>query len=73
MYTLLEMVAGDSTKLYEDLYNEGLLTGELSTEFSSEEDYAFSSISGESKEPEKVVGRILDKIADGIIFSGIFP
>ena len=64
MQIILEMVAGDSTKLYEDLYNEGLLTGELSTEFSSEEDYAFSSISGESKEPEKVVGRILDKIAE---------
>ena len=64
MQILLEMIAGEGTKLYEDLYNEGLVNKELSAEFSAEEDYAFSAISGESKEPDKVVGKILDKIAE---------
>ena len=37
---LLELIAGNSTELYEKLYNEGLLTKELSYDFSMEEDYA---------------------------------
>lgn len=64
MQILLEIIAGASTKLYEDLYNEGLINKELSTDFSSEEDYAFSSISGEAKEPEKVIERINEKIKE---------
>lgn len=64
MQIILELIVGEGTKLYEELYNEGLVTKELSTEFSAEEDYAFSSISGETKNPDKVVGKILDKIAE---------
>ena len=61
---LLEMLVGGSTKLYEDLYNEGLVNKELGTDFSSEEDYAFSAISGEAKEPDKVIERINERIKE---------
>ena len=64
MQIALELIAGDGTKLYEDLYNSGLLNKELSTEFSAEEDYAFSQISGESNDPYKVIATILDKISE---------
>ena len=61
---LLELIAGNGTKLYEDLYNEGLLTKELSYDFSMEEDYAYSAISGESKNAEIVIERINQKIKE---------
>ena len=64
MQIALELIAGEGTKLYEDLYNSGLLNKELSTEFSAEEDYAFSQISGESNDPYKVIATILDKISE---------
>lgn len=64
MQILLEMIIGSSTKLYEDLYNEGLLTKEISGEFSMEEDYAYSAISGESKNPDEVINRINNRVEE---------
>ena len=58
MQIILELLTGESTKLFEELYNEGLITKSLGGEFSSEEDYAFSAISGETKDVEEVVNRI---------------
>ena len=63
MQILLEIIAGEGTQLYEHLYNEGLVSKELSSEFSAEEDYAYSAISGESKDPDKVIAILLDRIA----------
>lgn len=59
---LLEIIAGSGTTLYEELYNEGLLTKELSYDFSMEEDYAYTAISGESKDCDAVIERINNKI-----------
>lgn len=64
MQIALELITGESTKLYEDLYNEGLITKPLTGEFASEEDYAYSAISGEAKDVEKVIERINQKIND---------
>ena len=61
---ILELIIGNGTKLYEDLYNEGLLTKELSSDFSMEEDYAYSAISGESKNAEAVIERVNQKIKE---------
>ena len=60
----LEMTVLDffNSPLFEDLYNEGLITKGLAGEFSSEEDYAFSAISGETKNVDEVVGRINNRI-----------
>lgn len=62
MQILLEIIAGQSTELFQKLYEEGLLTKELSLEFSSEEDYAFSAIFGESKDIDKVISSIRERI-----------
>lgn len=64
MQILLELITGESTKLFEELYNEGLITKGLSGEFSSEEDYAFSAISGETRNIDEVVKRVNDRIIE---------
>ncbi len=61
---LLEMLIGDSSKLYEELYTKGLINKPLGGEFSSEEDYAFSAISGEAKNYKKVIAKIKDAITE---------
>lgn len=61
---LLEMLTGDSSKLYEELYTKGLINKPLGGEFSSEEDYAFSAISGEAKNYKKVISKIKDAITE---------
>ena len=64
MEILLEMLVGKSTKLYEDLYNEGLVTKELGVDYTFEEDYAYSSISCESNNVEEVIDRIKNRIEE---------
>ena len=64
MQILLELITGESTELFEKLYNEGLITKGLAGEFSSEEDYAFSAISGETKNVDEVVRRINNRIKE---------
>ncbi|HGM3191670.1 TPA: M16 family metallopeptidase [Clostridioides difficile] len=50
------------SKLYEDLYMQGLINENFGAGFSSQVDYAFSIIAGDSKEPKKVKEIILDYI-----------
>lgn len=57
-----EMLLGKSTRFFEELYNEGLIKKEFGTDYTFEEDYAYSSISGESNDVEKVVERIKEEI-----------
>lgn len=61
---LLEILVGKSTKLYEDMYNEGLVTREFGIDYTFEEDYAYSSISGESNSIDEVVSRIKARIEE---------
>lgn len=58
----LELVAGKSTKLYEDLYSEGLVTREFGISFSYEEDYAYTAFDNESNNYNEVIKRVLDRI-----------
>ena len=58
MEIIFEMILGKSTKFYEDLYNEGLVKKEFSADYTFEENYAYSSISGESSNVEAVVEKI---------------
>jgi predicted Zn-dependent peptidase len=67
---LLEIILGRSSSLYTELYNEGLINNTFDFDYSIEENYAFSSFGGESKDPllvkEKVVNRIKDLYQKGI-------
>ncbi|MEI6132961.1 MAG: pitrilysin family protein [Bacillota bacterium] len=60
---LYSMILGRSSDLYEELYEEGLINGTISSEYMLEDDFSFSCISGDSIDAEKVVGKILQKIA----------
>jgi len=67
---LLEIILGRSSDLYTELYNEGLINSTFDFDYSIEENYAFSSFGGESKDPllvkEKVINRIKDLHEKGI-------
>ncbi|MCX7843577.1 MAG: insulinase family protein [Clostridia bacterium] len=59
---LLEMIVGRSSKLYNDLYSEGLINSSFDFDFTIEENYAFSMLGGESKDPHQVRDRIVEEI-----------
>lgn len=59
---LLEMIMGRSSSLYNQLYNEGLITSNFDFDYTIEENYAFSVFGGESPDPLKVRDRISETI-----------
>lgn len=59
---LVGMLFKKGSKLYEDLYMQGLINENFGAGFSYQVDYAFSIIAGDSKEPKKVKEIILDYI-----------
>lgn len=59
---LLNMIAGESSELYEELYNTGLINRAIGTDYTCEENYAHSSFSFESNNVEEVVDKIKSKI-----------
>lgn len=59
---LLKMLFGKSSKIYKKLYEQGLINASFSTDYTEQCDYAFSSLDGESKEPQKVFETVLDEI-----------
>lgn len=59
---LVGMLFKKGSNLYEDLYMQGLINENFGAGFSSQVDYAFSIIAGDSKEPKKVKEIILDYI-----------
>ena len=59
---LLSIIAGDSSRVFEELYNDGTITKSIGGEFEFEEDYAFSAFSFESEKYEKVIDRIKEEI-----------
>ena len=50
---LLNMIAGESSKLYQDLYESGVILNMPSFEYEFTDDYAHILVSGASREPEK--------------------
>ncbi len=61
---LLAMIAGDSSKVFEELYQDGTITKSIGTEYEFEEDYAFSAFSFESSNVDRVVDRIKKEIEE---------
>jgi predicted Zn-dependent peptidase len=51
---LIDMIFKRGSKLYEELYMNGLINENFGAGFSSQIDYGFTIIAGESKEPRKV-------------------
>lgn len=59
---LLELIMGRSSKLYNDLYAEGLINSTFDFDYTLEETYAYSVFGGESPDPAKVKDRITAEI-----------
>lgn len=55
---ILDLVTGETTELYKELYNDGLINGGIVGETMPGRDYLCSMISGESKDPDQVYERI---------------
>lgn len=59
---LLSMIMGKSSKLYEELYDKGLINSSFEMDFSLEKSYAYSMLGGESVNPEQVQESIVKEI-----------
>ena len=59
---LLNMIIGKSSKLYKKLYEEGLLLSQPDLEYEFSKQYAHILISGQSKDPKKVMSEIIKQI-----------
>ncbi|MGL6105855.1 EF-P 5-aminopentanol modification-associated protein YfmH [Romboutsia sp.] len=59
---LVDMIFKRGSKLYEDLYMKGLINENFGGGFSSQVDYGFTIIGGESKDPRAVKGAILEYV-----------
>lgn len=56
---LLDMLFGQSSEFYQELYNEGIIDGSFGGQYTGHENYGHSVISGQSKNPELVLERII--------------
>lgn len=64
MAVLNEMLFSKSSKIYNELYDEGLISSAFDYGYSISESFAFNEMSGESSQPETVYGRIRDYIKE---------
>ncbi|MBO7250541.1 MAG: insulinase family protein [Clostridia bacterium] len=62
MSILDEMIFARAGKLYSEMFEEGLISPDLSYGYTMTESFAFNSIAGESKDPEAVLNRIKSHI-----------
>ncbi len=59
---LLNMLIGKSSNLYKNLYENELIMSEPFLEYEFEENYAHIAITGSSKDPDKVLQKLLNEI-----------
>ena len=63
---ILNTLFGKSSKLYRELSEKNLLLGTLDLEYDFSKEYAFILITGQSREPKKVIKRINEEIENAI-------
>lgn len=59
---ILNMLIGKSSKLYKELYEEGILLAEPDLDYEYAENYAHVLISGQSKNPEKIKEELIKTV-----------
>lgn len=60
--TAIDLLMGKSSKLYNSMYEKGLITASFATDYTGETDYGFAEIADESGNSEKVAEEILNGI-----------
>ncbi|WP_245955018.1 EF-P 5-aminopentanol modification-associated protein YfmH [Paenibacillus flagellatus] len=53
-----DALLGPSSRLYQDMYDEGLISDQFGHEYNSNTNYAFSVIGGDTKNPDELVERV---------------
>ncbi|MFC4103503.1 EF-P 5-aminopentanol modification-associated protein YfmH [Paenibacillus xanthanilyticus] len=61
---MLDTLLGSSSPIYHALYDDNLISDSFGHEFNSAEDYAFSVIGGETKDPEALLARLRSAIEE---------
>nr|WP_132242518.1 pitrilysin family protein [Marinisporobacter balticus] len=61
---LLDLLFGKSSDLYTSLYEEGLINDTFENEYTGEVEYGYSMLGGESKNPKKVLEKVLAYIEE---------
>lgn len=59
---ILNMLIGKSSKLYKELYEKSMLTGEPYLEYEFSENYAHIAITGQSHQPEEILEKVKEEI-----------
>ncbi len=59
---LFDMLFSPSSKLYQALYDEKLITDSFGAEYNASEQYAFSVIGGDTRDPEALVARVREEV-----------
>jgi len=62
MNILMEMLLGRGSDLYTILYEKGLITSNFDADYTFESNYSYSTIGGESKNPEEVKEIIINEL-----------
>jgi predicted Zn-dependent peptidase len=58
MKIVLDALLSPSSKLFQDLYDDGLISDSFGHEYNSNSNYAFSVIGGDTKDPDELVRRV---------------
>ncbi|MFE5319536.1 EF-P 5-aminopentanol modification-associated protein YfmH [Paenibacillus sp. NPDC056579] len=62
MKVLLDILLSPSSAIYQKLYDEQLISDNFGTEYNIGENYAFSVVGGDTKDPNLMISRIKDEI-----------
>lgn len=60
---LSNILIGNSSKLYKELYDTGEILSEITFEYQSSSDFAYLLLAGQAKEPEKILSKLIKQIA----------
>lgn len=70
MQIALEAMIGTGSELYQSLYDEGLIDDSFGYDYSIEEDYGFSMMGGDARDPEQLLQKIKEQFP-AILEAGI--
>ncbi|WP_340390122.1 pitrilysin family protein [Paenibacillus sp. FSL E2-0151] len=66
---MMDLLFGSSTRLFQKLYDEALISDSFGHEYNSSPQYAFSAIGGDTKDPDQLLARIREEV-DAIVEKG---
>ncbi|OME89492.1 MULTISPECIES: EF-P 5-aminopentanol modification-associated protein YfmH [Paenibacillus] len=59
---MMDLLFGSSTELYQQLYDEDLISDSFGHEYNSSPQYAFSAVGGDTKDPDQLLERIRTEV-----------